>query len=73
MNERILGVVLAGGLATRMGGADKGLLPLGQRAILGEVLGRLEAQVGAMVINANGDPDRFRRFDLPCIQDSREG
>ena len=39
MNERILGVVLAGGLATRMGGADKGLLPLGQRAILDEVLG----------------------------------
>ena len=73
MNERILGVVLAGGLATRMGGADKGLLPLGQRAILDEVLGRLEPQVDAMVINANGDPDRFRRFDLPCIQDSMEG
>jgi len=73
MNERILGVVLAGGLATRMGGADKGLLPLGQRAILDEVLGRLEPQVHAMVINANGDPDRFRRFDLPCIQDSMEG
>lgn len=73
MSERILGVVLAGGLATRMGGADKGLLPLGQRAILDEVLGRLEPQVHAMVINANGDPDRFRRFDLPCIQDSMEG
>ena len=73
MNERILGVVLAGGLATRMGGADKGLLPLGQRAILDEVLGRFEPQVDAMVINANGDPDRFRRFHLPCIQDSMEG
>jgi len=73
MNERILGVVLAGGLATRMGGADKGLLPLGQRAILDEVLSRLEPQVDAMVINANGDPDRFYRFDLPCIQDSMEG
>jgi len=73
MTERILGVVLAGGLATRMGGADKALLPLGQRAILDEVLSRLEPQVDAMVINANGDPDRFNRFDIPCIQDSMEG
>ncbi|MEG3593627.1 MAG: NTP transferase domain-containing protein, partial [Pseudomonadota bacterium] len=34
MNDRTLGVVLAGGLATRMGGSDKGLLKLGQQTIL---------------------------------------
>ena len=41
MSDGILGVVLAGGLATRMGGSDKGLLRLGQQTILDEVLERL--------------------------------
>jgi molybdenum cofactor guanylyltransferase len=73
MSERILGAVLAGGLATRMGGADKGLLPLGQQTILDEVLARLEPQVDTMVINVNGDSARFAAFQLTCIEDSMEG
>jgi len=63
------GVILAGGLATRMGGGDKGLLPLGQGVILDHVLARLGPQVGAAAINANGDPARFSRFGLPVLPD----
>ena len=70
MNDRTLGVVLAGGLATRMGGSDKGLLKLGQQTILDEVLKRLRPQVDAVVLNVNGDPGRFSAFGLPCIADS---
>ena len=70
MNDRTLGVVLAGGLATRMGGSDKGLLKLGQQTILDEVLKRLRPQVDAVVLNVNGDPGRFSSFGLPCIADS---
>jgi len=64
-----LGVILAGGLATRMGGGDKGLLPLGEAVILDHVLARLRPQVGAVALNANGDAARFSRFGLPVLPD----
>ncbi len=68
-----LGVILAGGLATRMGGGDKGLLPLGGRPLLGHVIDRLEPQVAGLALNANGDAARFARFRLPVLPDSIEG
>lgn len=67
------GVILAGGLATRMGGGDKGLLPLGGRCILDHVIDRLEPQVDRLALNANGDAARFARFGLPVLCDSVEG
>ena len=68
-----LGVILAGGLATRMGGGDKGLLPLGQTTILSHVIGRLEPQVAGMALNANGDPARFSELGLPVLAASLPG
>lgn len=68
-----LGVVLAGGQATRMGGGDKGLLRLGAQPILTHVMSRLGPQVGGMAINANGDATRFSGFGLPVIPDSIPG
>lgn len=68
-----LGVILAGGLATRMGGGDKGLLPLGQGTILSNVIARLDPQVAGLALNANGDPARFANLDLPVIHDSIDG
>ena len=68
-----LGVILAGGLATRMGGGDKGLLPLGQSTILGHVIDRLLPQVDGLALNANGDPLRFAGFGLSVLPDSVEG
>lgn len=67
------GIILAGGLATRMGGGDKGLLRLGGRTVLDHVIGRLAPQVAEIAINANGDPDRFKAFGLPVRPDSIEG
>ena len=68
-----LGVILAGGQATRMGGGDKGLLPLGSATILDHVVARLDPQVAQLALNANGDPERFAGFDLPVLADSIEG
>ena len=65
----IAGVVLAGGLARRMGGGDKALLELGGRPILAHVIERLEPQVGSIVINANGDQARFADYGLPVAAD----
>lgn len=68
-----LGVILAGGQATRMGGGDKGLLPLGDGTILSHVIDRLDPQVAGLALNANGDPARFADLGLPVIADSIGG
>jgi len=52
-----------------MGGGDKCLRPLGGRPILEHVIGRARPQCGALVLNANGDPDRFGSFGLPVVPD----
>ena len=71
--SELLGVLLAGGLARRMGGGDKGLLPLAGSTILDHVIGRLRPQLAHLMINANGDADRFRRFGLPVRGDAVTG
>ena len=73
MTEAPVGVILAGGRATRMGGGDKGLRPLGGRPLLAHVIDRLVPQAGALVLNANGDPVRLAGFGLPVVADSMAG
>ena len=68
-----LGVILAGGQARRMGGGDKGLLPLGSTTILAHVIARLQPQVSEIVLNANGDPARFAGLGLPVVADTIPG
>ena len=65
-----LGVILAGGKATRMGGGDKGLLPLSEGTILDQVIARLSPQVAGMAVNANGEAERFAALGLPVLPDS---
>lgn len=67
------GVILAGGLATRMGGGDKCLLPLGSGTLLDAVIARATPQLGALALNANGDPARFDDYGLPVLPDSIGG
>ena len=69
---RVPGVILAGGLARRMGGGDKGLLQLGDRTLLEHVIARIAPQVSNLVLNANGDPARFSDYELPVISDCAE-
>jgi molybdopterin-guanine dinucleotide biosynthesis protein A len=69
----LLGCVLAGGLSRRMGGGDKALLQLDDKPLIGHVVGRLAGQVGATIVNANGDPARFGGLCLPVVPDTIEG
>ena len=64
-----LGLILAGGLARRMGGGDKALITIGGETILSRVLTRLAPQCAAVIINANGDPARFADTRLPIVPD----
>jgi molybdopterin-guanine dinucleotide biosynthesis protein A len=67
---RTPGVLLAGGLARRMGGGDKPMRLIGGRSILERVIARLRPQCDGLVLNANGDPARFAAFGLPVIADT---
>lgn len=67
------GVILAGGLARRMGGGDKAILQVASRPLLHHVIDRMAPQVAELALNANGDPARFSEFDLPVIADTVEG
>ena len=69
MTAGVLGLVLAGGLARRMGGGDKPLKTIGGVTILDRVLSRLRAQCAPVIINANGDPARFAATGLPVVAD----
>ncbi len=67
--SHVLAVVLAGGLARRMGGGDKPLRLLGGRPLLDHVLDRIRPQVAAVILNANGDPARFAAYGVPVVPD----
>jgi molybdopterin-guanine dinucleotide biosynthesis protein A len=66
----VAGVLLAGGLARRMGGGDKPLRTIAGRSLLDLVIERMQPQVAALVLNANGDPARFAAYGLPVAADS---
>jgi molybdenum cofactor guanylyltransferase len=70
----VLGLILAGGRARRMGGGDKPLLRLGGRTLLARVAERLGSQCGAgLALSANGDPARFGTFPGPILPDTVPG
>jgi len=68
-----LGLVLAGGLARRMGGGDKARIAIGGVSILDRVLATLSGQCTDIIINANGDPERFADTGCTVVADSVPG
>ena len=64
------GVLLAGGLARRMGGGDKPMRQIGGQTILARVIARLAPQCDGLILNANGDPARFASFGLSVVADT---
>jgi molybdopterin-guanine dinucleotide biosynthesis protein A len=70
VTTEIPGVLLAGGLARRMGGGDKPMRTIAGKTILERVIARLKPQCSGLILNANGDPARFASFGLPVIADT---
>jgi molybdopterin-guanine dinucleotide biosynthesis protein A len=68
--QSTIGVLLAGGLARRMGGGDKPLRQLAGRTILERAVARLRPQCESLIVNANGDPARFAAAGLPVVPDT---
>ncbi len=77
LRNNLAGVLLAGGLGSRMAadgqGADKPLRLLGSTTLLGHAIARMAPQVAALVLNANGDPARFATFGLDVVADAIPG
>lgn len=69
MNEKITGVILAGGLGRRMGGIDKGLQELRGRPLAAWVVERLAPQVDELLINANQNTERYAAFGHRVVAD----
>ena len=69
----ITGVVLAGGQGRRMGGVDKGLVELDGKPLVAHALERLAPQVGAIIVNANQNAERYAAFGWPVVGDSVSG
>ena len=69
----ITAVILAGGLARRMGGVDKGLQQIDGQPMVQRVLNRLQPQVGNVIINANRHLDEYQRFRVPVCSDIVNG
>jgi molybdenum cofactor guanylyltransferase len=66
-------IILAGGRATRMAGADKASQMLGGKPLIAHVLAALKPQCGALVINANGDAARFAALGVRIVPDDVPG
>jgi len=66
---KVVGVLLAGGQARRMGGGDKGRRLLAGREMLSHVIETLTPQVSELILNANGDPARFDDLGFPVVAD----
>ena len=63
-------IILSGGQGTRAGGADKGLLPLGDSTRVESVIAALRPQVDELIISCNRNLDRYRAFGHPIVQDT---
>ena len=71
--EPVTGVILAGGRGQRMGGIDKGLVPLNGHPMVGYVIDALTPQVQHLIINANRNLAQYRSFGHLVVSDTSEG
>lgn len=71
MIERVSGIILAGGQGQRLGGLDKGLVPLGGAPLISHVIERLAPQVESIIISANRNLDDYRALGHVVVSDSR--
>lgn len=69
---KVIGVILAGGLARRMGGQDKGLVHYKGQPLIKYALQSIEPVVDNAVINANRNLALYKQFGYPVIADQTD-
>ncbi len=73
MPNSLTGVILAGGRAERMGGRDKGLLPLAGEPLIAHGIRCLQPQVAELLISANRNLAIYQQFGCRVISDDDSG
>lgn len=68
-DKTVTAVILAGGMARRMGGVDKGLIELNGRPMIEYIIEALKPQVDDIIINANRNLERYRHYGYPVVED----
>ncbi|CDM87725.1 molybdenum cofactor guanylyltransferase MobA [Xenorhabdus bovienii] len=68
-HPKMSGAILAGGLSTRMGGDDKGLLQFEGIPLYQHIATRLQPQVQELLINANRNQALYQQSGYPIIPD----
>ncbi|RKR06032.1 molybdenum cofactor guanylyltransferase [Kushneria sinocarnis] len=71
--KELTAVILAGGEGRRMGGVDKGLVPLAGKPMIDHVIARLQPQVHHLLINANRSHEQYRGLGWPVVADQAGG
>ena len=71
--DKVIGLILAGGRSTRMGGRDKALIPLANETLLARAIRQLINQVTNLAVNTNADPEQFSVYRLPIVADRLPG
>ncbi|MCX7175076.1 MAG: molybdenum cofactor guanylyltransferase [Proteobacteria bacterium] len=69
----ITGLILAGGLARRMGGGDKGLRLFRGKLMVAHAIERLAPQVDTLIINANQNREAYAALGYPIVADVIDG
>ena len=64
-----VGVILAGGRSSRMGGLSKALFPLNDETLLSHVIRRLQPQLGSLLLSTEGPDTGLESFGLPLVPD----
>jgi len=67
---KLSGIILAGGLGRRVGGADKGLLPFAHHTRVEAAIACLAAQVDDITLSANRNLERYRALGWPVTSDT---
>ncbi|HXG29318.1 MAG TPA: molybdenum cofactor guanylyltransferase MobA [Nevskiales bacterium] len=65
----VTGAILAGGLGRRLGGVDKGLMPVAGQPLIERALACLLPQVDQVLINANRHHAEYARYGYPVVAD----
>lgn len=66
---KVTGVILAGGLARRMGNQDKGLVRFKGQPLVSYAIAAMSPVADQTIINANRNLADYQKFGLPVIKD----
>ncbi len=70
IDDKVTGLILAGGQGRRMGNVDKGLELFRGKRLVDHVYERLAPQVGGVIISANQNHDAYKTFGVRVVSDA---